>query len=274
MINMTLSYNPTNKMATTDFKRFAKDYSFDDMGIVLKMDGRYSPFIFNNNYRKSENYIQNISNCIILDFDDGYSRSQFKNDFNFAYAAGTTKSHMIDKNGNTGERFRVIIPTNTSIDLNSEEYTNMMVEILVEFDGADKACKDTARAYSGFSGAEVEIVHGDLFCWLKYHNKAIKRKELRQWQQNEKSKPQIQNDGTKADWYRENWLNDMMRSKLGIDEKFVSGNRNQTIYSVARYLKDIELLDVEIVEAIEWINNGELGEFEIKQVMKGLRILV
>ena len=71
MINMTLSYNPTNKMATTDFNRFARDYSFDDMGIVLKMDGRYSPFIFNNNYRKSENYIQNISNCIILDFDDG-----------------------------------------------------------------------------------------------------------------------------------------------------------------------------------------------------------
>lgn len=274
-LNLTLSFNPTADMNTTEFKRLKSDYLFDDVAKVLKMDGRYSPFIFNNNYRKSDNYIKNISNCIVLDFDDGYTRDDFKSVLDgIAYATGTTKSHMISKNGLTCERFRVIIPTLTAIDLTSEEYSDMMREIFEVFPQADTACKDTARAYSGHHASEVTINHGGLFNWIPYYEKSIKRKELRRWQMREREKPQFENNGTKADWYRENWLSDMMRSALGVDDKFVTGNRNNALYSFARYLKDIQLTDIEIVEAIEWINNGELPEHEIKLIMKGLRIVI
>lgn len=271
-LNIALSFNQTAGMNTTEFKRLGSDYLFEELGKALKMDGRYSPFIFNNDYRKSENYIQNVSNCIVLDFDDGYTREDFKKDADFAYVTGTTKSHMADKNGVICERFRVIIPTLTAIDLNSEDYSNMMREIFEVFTQADTSCKDTARAYSGCKSAEVEFVYGELFEWEEYHERAVKRKELRKWQQQQKEKPELQHDGTKADWYRENWLNDVMRSTLKVDEKFVSGNRNNAIYTISRYLKEIELTDSEIAEAIEWVNNGELGEFEIRQVLKGLRI--
>lgn len=272
-LNLTLSFNPTADMNTTDFKKMEKDYLFQESEKVLTMDGRYSPFIFNNDYRKSDNYLQNVSNCIVLDFDDGFTREEFKSMMDgFMFSIGTTKSHMKDKNGLVCERFRVIIPTETAINLNSEEYSNMMREIFEVFTQADTACKDTARAYSGFGGAEVEIYQGELFDWIPYHEKALKRKELRKWQIQQREKPQVENNGTKADWYRENWLSDVMRAALGVDEKFVSGNRNNAIYSIARYLKEIELTDNEICNAIDWVNNGELGDFEIKQVLRGLRV--
>lgn len=272
-LNMTLSFNPTSDMNTTEFKRLGTDYYFEDMAKVLKMDGRYSPFIFRNDYRKSDNYMRNVSNCIVLDFDDGFTREEFKEMMDgFAYATGTTKSHMKEKNGVTCERFRVIIPTETAINLNSEEYSDMMREIFEVFPQADTSCKDTARAYSGYRGAEVEIFNGVLFDYEQYHDKATKRKQLREWQRQQKQKPEMQNDGTKADWYRKNWLTDTMRDKLGVDEKFISGNRNTAIYTIARYLKEIELTDNEICDAVEWVNSGELVESEIKQVLRGLRI--
>jgi len=64
----------------------------------------------------------------------------------------------------------------------------------------------------------------------------------------------------------------MMRSVLKVDEKFTAGNRNNSLYSYARFFKDLELTDSEIVEAVEWINNCELHELEVKQIFKGLRI--
>ncbi len=270
--NIVLSFNPTPDMATTEFKRRSEDYYFEDIGKVLTMNGRYSPFIFNNDYRSSSNYIRGISNAIVLDFDDGFTIKEFMQASKFAYAIGTTKSHMIEKNGVICERYRVIIPTETAIDLDQQEYSNMMREIFEKYKGADNACKDTARAYSGYSGAKVYLKYGEYFKWEPYHEKAIKRKTLREWQRKQREKPELKNDGTKADWYRENWLNNIMRKALRVDDKFISGNRNNAIYTISRYLKEIELTNSEIVEAIEWVNNGELPDNEVNQVLKGLRI--
>lgn len=275
MINLTMSYNPTKDMNTTDFKRLDTDYYFNDVDKILKMDGRYSPFIFNNDYRKSENYQKNVSNVIVLDFDDGYTRSQFKSDFNFLCAIGTTKSHLKEKNGISCERFRVIIPTETAIDLNSEEYANLMRSIFKKYPHADQACKDTARAYTGFSSSEVEIIDGSLFDWEEYYNDHLQEIEImKRWQEKERQNQSFEKEGEKIDWYRDNWLNDAMRKALKVDEKFVSGNRNNALYSYARFFKDEGFTDSEIRDAVEWINNFELDQFEIKQIFKGLRISI
>ena len=271
-VNLTLSFNPMSDMNTTEFIRRSPDYNFEEADKVLRMSGRYSPFVFQNNYRNGENYIRNMSNCIILDFDDGFTMEEFKQSADFAYAIGTTKSHMIEKNGIVCERFRVIIPTETAISLTNEEHSDLMCEMFILYPNSDKSCKDAARAYSGYPNAEVEIVQGELFNWEETYDKAKKRKQLKIWQRQQREKPQVLGDGTKADWYRENWLSDKMRLKLGVDDKFISGNRNNAIYSFSRYMKDIELTDNEIVDAIDWINNGELGDHEIKQVLRGLRI--
>lgn len=271
--NMTLSFNPTQDMNTTFFQRGSEDYDFTELQNVLCMNGRYSPFIFNNNYRRADNYIPNMSNCIVLDFDDGYTMEDFKLSANFAYAIGTTKSHMIDKKGLVCERFRVIIPTGTAIYLNSTEFTEMMQAVFRIYPQADTACKDAARAYSGYTGAKVEIVHGELFDWESVYQKYTEEKEiLKRWQQKEKdAKPQVQHDGTKADWYRENWLSDAMFKALNISER-MAGGRNNGLYSLARYLKEVELTDTEILEAVEWANTDDLPEQEVKQILRGLRI--
>lgn len=272
--NLTLSFNPTPGMNTIEFKRASVDYMFDDVAKVLKCSGRYSPFVFKDDYRKGDNYLRNVSNCIVLDFDDGFTRREFKDRFKFAHATGTTKSHMVDKNGLTCERFRVIIPTETAIDLGQDDFSDMMREIFEVFPEADTACKDTARAYSGFTGSHVDIVYGELFDWVQYHERAEKRKELRKWQYEQKQKHEFEQSGEKIDWYRENWLSDIMKSVLKVEDKFVTGGRNNALYSYTRFFKDLGLTDSEIAEAIFWINNGELDELEIKQIFRGLRITI
>ena len=276
MINITMSYCNSAEMNTTNFKRREEDYDFLEIDKALKMNGRYSPFIFKNDYRKSDNCISNVSNCIVLDFDENFTREQFKQTANFAYAIGTTKSHNKEKNGIVCERFRVIIPTETAIYLKSEEFQDLMLAVFRIYPHADTACKDTARAYSGYANAEVEIVMGELFDWEKIYHEYIEEKEvLKRWQSKEQRlKPEVKYDGTKADWYRKNWLNDTMRKSLKVDDKFMPGNRNNAIYTISRYLKDIGLTGSEIQEAVEWVNNGELPDKEIKQVLKGLRIAV
>ena len=261
-------------MNTTNFKRRSEDYDFSEMGKVLRMNGRYSPFIFKNNYRLSENYLQNYSNCIILDFDENFTRKEFKQSANFAYAIGTTKSHMVDKNGLVCERFRAIIPTETAIYLDQSSFADLMLGVFKIFPAADNACKDTARAYSGHIGAEVEIITGELFDWEPIYEKRLEEKEiLRKWQAKELSnQPKPKNDGTKADWYRENWLTETMRSKLKIEEKFASG-RNNTIYSICRYFKeDLQLTDTEIEQAAYWMNTQGLPDIEVRMILRGLKI--
>ena len=272
--NLKLSYTTDTHKAVTNFKLPTEDTMFEQAEKILKFKGGFSNLIFKDNYRKKENYIQNMSNVIIFDIDDGMTINEFISRYKgqFAFAIGTTKSHMKDKNGVVCDRFRVLLPTETAIDLDHEGYSNMMREIMLEFPFIDKQCKDAARFYFGNPDAEVTIVYGDLFDWEIIQERAAKRKALLQWKLQNKASPQLQNNGSKADWYRENWLSDAMRKALKVDEKFAPGGRNNAIYSISRYLKDIELTDSEVQEAIEWINNGELPDQEIKQVLKGLRI--
>lgn len=272
--NLRLSFNGSPDMNTTHFQEAKEDIYFEDSAKVLRMNGRYSNFIFIDNYRKSENYIKGMTNCIILDFDNGYTREEFKKKANFAYAIGTTKSHNKNKNGKTCERFRVIIPTETAISLDSNSYADLMLGVFDIFPGADKACKDTARAYSGYINSEVDLVYGEYFDWEKPYKQKLEQKEIiRRWDEKErKTKIAPEMDGTKSDWYRENWLSDKMRDKLRFEEKF-AGGRNNTIYSIARYFKeDVQLTSEEIIEAVHWMNTQDLPEMEIKSILKGLRV--
>lgn len=162
----------------TGFKEY--DIDFYDLPSVLKMRGRYSNFYYRDKIRKAENYIPNVTNALILDIDDGATIDQFKNRLkNYAYALGTTKSHQNDKNGLVCDRFRIILPTETAVSLNSAQFSQMMSDVFIDFPECDRACKDTSRFYSGYYDAEVFLNEGNLFDWEKYWNRSVKREELR-----------------------------------------------------------------------------------------------
>ena len=155
------------------------DIDFKDLHKILKMKGRYSNFYYKNNTRKSENYIPNITNCLILDIDDGVTIKAFKEKFKkYAYCLGTTKSHQKDKKGLVCDRFRVIFPTETAVSLNSEDFSKMMKDLFIDFPECDRACSDTSRFYSGYENAEIYTQWGYLFDWEKYYKRALHREKI------------------------------------------------------------------------------------------------
>ncbi len=260
--NLIMSYCKSSGMATTDFKRADEDYYFEDVADVLGMDGRYSNFIFNGDYRLSDNYQKNVSNCIILDFDDGFIREEFAKRSSFAYATGTTKSHNKDKNGFTCERFRVIIPTETAVDLDQVGFSRLMQEIFMEYPEADTSCKDTARAYSGYVGADVDIHYGEYFDWEPYYNKSVKREELRQWQNRQRLKP-MDYEFTQDDTFK------AMRSKFS--KIYTAGNRNSAMADIILWCKkeNIDYSTIEnFVSELVLSSSDPLDDREMNQMFK------
>ncbi len=260
--NLTMSYCKSNGMATTDFKRADEDYYFEDVADVLGMDGRYSNFIFNGDYRLSDNYQKNVSNCIVLDFDDGFTREEFAKRSSFAYATGTTKSHNKDKNGLTCERFRVIIPTETAVDLEQVGFSRLMKEIFMEYPEADTSCKDTARAYSGYVNTEVDIHYGEYFDWEPYFDKSEKREELRRWQNAEKAKT-ADYEFTKDDTFK------AMESRF--KSIYTSGNRNNAVADIVLWCKkeniDYSTIETFVTNLVDTSGNP-LDNKELSQIFK------
>ncbi len=261
--NLVLSYNPTPDMATTEFVRRDIDALFENAGEILRMKGRYSPFIYAGNYRSGDNYIPNMSNCIILDFDDGLTIAEFEERADFAYAIGTTKSHKKEKNGHVCERFRVIIPTETAISLNSIDLSAMMTEVFRIFPEADTACKDTARAYSGYEGADVIIRHGEYFRWEPFFERVEKRRVHIEWQKKEKQKQFEKKEFTEDDTKK------AMESRF--KKIYTSGNRNNATADIILWAKNEKMPHHEIEELVTRLVNmsgDPLDDRELAQMFK------
>ena len=84
-------------------------------------------------------------------------------------------------------------------------------------------------------------------------------------------------DGTRADWYRDNWKSDAMLVALKVAEKWGEGGRNTLLWSYATFLqKDVGLTSEEVSDAIFWINansSDPLEEIEItRTICKSLRL--
>lgn len=105
----------------------------------------YSASRFLNGQRKNTHFIG--SSLIILDFDENLSLEagieHFKDVISLCV---TTKSHNISKNGKISDRFRVILPLESSI-INMEYYGSLMRSITRHYN-SDIACSDPARFYS------------------------------------------------------------------------------------------------------------------------------
>lgn len=278
-----------NKLVTVSFSENITE-NFKSVSVpffkicdLVKSKFNYSAGSFDKNYRNKSNY-KNYSDVLILDIDDGISTSEAKRIFEpFSYIIATTKSHQKDKNGKVCDRFRVIIPTDTPIRLNQDEYSQMMEEIYKDYPFVDKVCKDASRFY--YPAKDSIIYTHEGFCyfyWEDYHKKAeLKNKEIIE------NKRRIENlnksfgekleygNGEKIDYIRKIAKTEKLLELLKYNEKFVSGQRNKTLFSYGKYLQDLGMNEDEVRDYLLWINNqgDSIPENElIKTVFKSLKI--
>lgn len=136
-----ISYHPTAKdaiSATSGFK-----LKFDLSSVITSCI--WAGVGWAGGRRKESNFL--FSDWCVLDFDSGQMTlsEAIRNWCDCAHVIGTTKSHMIPKNGVTCDRFRVAIPWETRItDIKTYRY-NMLK--LTETYPIDSQCKDGARLF-------------------------------------------------------------------------------------------------------------------------------
>jgi hypothetical protein len=117
--------------------------------------GIWSPGIFKNEHRLSENFL--FSDLLVLDFDGGVRADDIANSLaDTFHVIAPTKSHTIEHN-----RFRVIIPWERRIE-DGETATYSTKHYINKFD-SDPSCSDPARMYYPSKSITHINVGDDLF---------------------------------------------------------------------------------------------------------------
>jgi len=141
MNEYTLSLVAGNK--TTVFKE--ERVPFEQIHSVT-CKSTYSPFVYENKYRKGENATP--TNLIIYDIDAGLSLDEaVKQCADFKSLIVTTKSHQVEKNGVIVDRFRVIVPLDEAPSKALYKKFYITLAQMLGFEMLDTQCTDMARQY-------------------------------------------------------------------------------------------------------------------------------
>lgn len=130
--------------------KFGEPVEFHTLGELISIVEKfaYSPAIFKNNARSKENFIS--CDIIGLDFDGGCSIVDIierTEQLGFTALLSTTKSHRVEKNGITSDRFRVLFPLKDTIK-DSAIFEATWVRLYKLYPEADKACKNCDRYFA------------------------------------------------------------------------------------------------------------------------------
>lgn len=264
--------------------------SLKDFSSVLVSKGNYSPFQYDNNYRKEINSNLDKCNCIMLDFDDGMTIDEAKLLFNqYRNIIATTKSHQKEKNGIICDRFRLILPTNRAFENISIDEYKMMMQILINRYGSDNATKDIARFYYAYEHSEIEInENGLLFDIDVLYKQSVyyfnKKKEIKEKEKEIKKgvnlnliNKQYENScQTKKEWFERYSNTQHILNYFEFETRWGVGGRNKYLFGVAKHLQEENCSGDFIRYEVSWINNqasDPLPELELERtIFKSLRI--
>lgn len=152
---------------------------FEDLHKIVSSDYRqYSPFVFNENTKKSENWCNDFQQLLILDIDDGLTIKEAKEIFKeYKYLICTTKSHQVEKKGLRCDRFRIILPSDNIPK--GDEYFDFIKEVENKYPFIDKQVNTKTGAFLGFSGCEYWYNKGNSFDCSSYLDIARARKNIK-----------------------------------------------------------------------------------------------
>ena len=226
----TLKETNLDEMIVSYSDHFAYNYEnvvmpFSDLNQLCQMEGmHWANHHFKNNHRAEENVIPGF-NMIVIDVDKGVSLENAKELLkDYKFFTYTTKRHQTEGNG---DRFRIVIPINYILELNTEEYKEFMTNILnwLPF-SADEASLQRSKKWEAFAGGECSFnMEGEILDALKFIPRTQKNENyLEQCKQ-------ISNMDNLERWFA---------------ERMASGNRNNQMIKFALALVDsgLDLMNV------------------------------
>lgn len=238
---------------TKDFE--LKEVPFEELHKITNSDLNYSPSQFKDGYRTTENYIPG-NNLVVLDVDEGWTvaeATEFIQSRELTALITTTKSHLLEKNGHVSERFRILLPTQTTFSGTPDQFKYLMSEVGKFFLGKpDPVAKDCTRFYYGNPNAEHVYLQGKRFLDLSWFSLAepspIPPTTMRNFDNGD--------DKLLANWFIENTS---------------PGNRNNMLFRAFMMCKDKGKNDLHAYEFVREINNrisSPLPEREIKIICR------
>ena len=211
---------------------------------------------------RKKDYVIPGQNMLGLDIDEGMTIKEAQEKLSmYQYILYTTKSHQKDKNGIICDRFRIIIPTKTTFYVTPEQHKGLYENIteILEIPSYDVATRNQGRLW--FTSPEATVVaknDGDLLdvrCCIPETETA------------QHIIPNLEN-------LRPTDEDEISRRTYGMQKhtliNAVGGNRNNALFALAKFLKDIGG-DVErVVLETNAMISDPLPEHEVITILRNI----
>ncbi len=233
----TLKETDLSKMIVSYSDHFAYNYKaepapFDKLHVLTQSNGlHWANHHFRGGHRAEENVKEGF-NMLVLDVDEGVSLATAQELLSeWKYMTYTTKRHQTPGNG---DRFRVLLPINYELELDSEDYKEFMNNVL-EFlpFKVDESVNQRAKKWESFGG-QYHYNDGPLFDALRFIPKTSKNEQHRAQFQKVESLDNL-----------ERWF------AVRISEQ---GNRNSNLLKYALALVDNGMNSYEVEKAVHAFN--------------------
>ena len=206
------------------YNYLAERVPFDQLHLLTQTQGmHWANHGFKNGHRAEENVIAGF-NMVVIDVDGGISLEAVHDLLKeYKFMTYTTKRHQTE---GYGDRFRVILPINYVLELDSNEYKEFMNNITnwLPFK-TDEAANQRARKWETFDGEYHYNMDGEILDALKFIPKTTKNEQYK------RSFQQVESLDNLERWFA---------------QRIASGNRNNQMLKYAMALVDtgMELVDV------------------------------
>lgn len=254
----TLEETDINKMVLSYSDHWAYNYQceevpFDQLHVLTQApDMHWSNHHFKGEHRARENIIEGF-NLIVIDVDSGTSLAlahELLKEYKFM--TYTTKRHQaptgeIDHEGNEityGDRFRIIMPINYRLKLDSDDYKEFMNNILqwLPFSApVDEASNQPEKKWECCAKGSYHYNDGQILDVLPFIPRTRKNEEF-----SEKNK-ELQSLDNLERWFA---------------QRMAPGNRNNMMIKFALALVDAGQSYIEVQRHVHAFN-GKLGENEL-----------
>lgn len=252
----TLKETNLDEMIVSYSTSWAYDYSaervpFDQLHLLTQAEQdngdpmHWANHQFRNNHRAEENVVPEF-NMIVIDVDEGTSLASCHELMKeYKFMTYTTKRHQTEGHG---DRFRLILPINYHLKLESDDYKEFMNNVMKALPfTSDEAANQRAKKWESFSGGTFHYNDGVMFDALQFIPKTSKNEQY----QAEFKK--IENLDNLQRWFAQR-----------ISE---SGNRNNNLLRYAMTLVDngLPLIDVQnMVMSFNQMLEAPLDDSELR----------
>lgn len=212
----------------------AEEVPFDQLHVLTQNAGfHWANHAFKNQHRAEENVLKGF-NMVVIDVDEGISLQTCHEIMKqYKFMTYTTKRHQQDGNG---DRFRLILPINYHLTLDSDEYKEFMNNIMSWLPFAtDQTANQRSKKWMSHDGEYHYNLDGEILDALPFIPRTSKNEQYKKGQQELKSLDNLQR------WFA---------------TRMVTGSRNNEMIKYALALVDSGLDLVSVQKLVHQFNSS------------------